>query len=115
MRATNCTRNRVLAERGVVAASMIARMRGLLGRSSLEPGEGLVLKGEQAIHTIGMRFDIDALFLDREGRVVHLIHAMPPLRASPLVWRARDVLELPAGKIKETGTMLGDQIEFQLN
>ena len=115
MRATNRTRHRVLVERGEVAATMLARMRGLLGRSSLAPGEGLVLKGENAIHTIGMSFNMDALFLDREGRVVHLIHSMPPWRASPLVWRARDVLELPAGTIQASGTMLGDQIEFQFH
>lgn len=113
MRAINRTRNVVLVERGMIAANMWARMRGLLGHPPLESGEGLVLKGEQAIHTIGMSFAIDALFLDRAGRVIHLIKAMPPLRASPILWRSRDVLELPAGKITETGTALGDQIEFE--
>ena len=88
-------------------------MRGLLGHPPLESGEGLLLKGEQAIHTVGMSFAIDALFLDESGRVIHLINAMPPLRASPIIWRGRDVLELPAGKISETGTALGDEIKFE--
>ena len=88
-------------------------MRGLLGHPPLKPTEGLLLPGEKAIHSFGMRFEIDALFLDSNGYVVYMIQAMPPLRASPFVWRARDVLELPAGKIQETGTALGDQIEIQ--
>ncbi len=113
MRAVNRTRNAVLVERGLIAANVWARMRGLLGHPPLESGEGLLLKGEKAIHTIGMSFSIDALFLDRNGRVVHMLKAMPPLRASPMVWRGQDVLELPAGKITETGTALGDQIEIE--
>lgn len=115
MRAINRTRNVILVERGSIAANMWARMRGLLGHPPLESGEGLLLKGEQAIHTIGMSFTIDALFLDRDGRVIHLIKVMPPLKASPIIWRGRDVLELPAGKITETGTALGDQIEFEFS
>ena len=115
MRATNRTRSAVLVERGGVAADWWSRLRGLLGYPPLASGEGLLLKGEKAIHSLGMNFAIDALFLDRTGRVVHLMQRMPPGRASPIVWRAQDVLELPAGTIAETGTTLGDQIEIQLN
>lgn len=113
MRATNRTRNRVLVEEGTIAKSMWARMRGLLGHAPLKSGEGLLLAGEKAIHSFGMSFDIDALFLDREGRVVYLMQSMRPLRASPFVWRAQNVLELPAGKVQETGTAIGDHIEIQ--
>lgn len=88
-------------------------MRGLLGHAPLKSGEGLLLQGEKAIHSIGMSFEIDALFLDHQGCVVYLMESMPPLRASPFVWRAQDVLELPAGKILETGTTVNDQIEIQ--
>lgn len=95
-----------------MAADWWSRLRGLLGRAPLQPGEGLLLRGENAIHTLGMTFAIDVLFLDRAGRVVHLISAMPPWRISPFVTRARDVLELPAGIIAQTNTMLGDQIEL---
>jgi uncharacterized membrane protein (UPF0127 family) len=113
MRAINRTRNRVLVEEGMIAQKMWERMRGLLGHAPLKPSEGLLLAGEKAIHSFGMRFEIDALFLDRNGRVVFAMETMRPLRASPFVWRARDVLELPAGKIQETGTAIGDQIEIQ--
>lgn len=114
MRALNRTRQTVLVDKGVVAASVWARLRGLLGHRPLRPGEGLLLRGEKAIHTIGMSFPIDVLFLDRSGRVVHLHHSMVPLRASPFVFRAADVLEMPAGTLERTGTRVGDEIELTI-
>jgi uncharacterized membrane protein (UPF0127 family) len=111
--AVNRTRDTVLVEHGDVAASAWARLRGLLRHAPLQPGEGLLLRGEKAIHTIGMGFAIDVVFLDRAGRVVHLIPVMAPLRLSPFVANAADVLELPPGTIARTGTMLGDQIELE--
>lgn len=113
MRAINRTRNAVLVTNGTVAASAWSRLRGLLGHAPLQAGEGLLLRGEKAIHTIGMSFPIDVLFLDRAGRVVHLAHGMPPLRASPIVFGAADILEMPAGTLRGTGTALGDQIEIE--
>lgn len=113
MRAVNRTRNAILVTNGTVAASAWSRMRGLLGHPPLQLGQGLLLRGEKAIHSIGMSFAIDVLFLDRDGRVVHLIAPMVPLRLSPFILRAENVLELPSGKIQETGTTIGDQIEIE--
>lgn len=112
LRAYNRTRNVPLVIRGAIAANWWSRLRGLLGHAPLQPGEGLLLRGENAIHTFGMTFAIDVLFLDRAGHVVHLVSAMPPWRISPFVARACDVLELPAGIIAQTHTSLGDQIEL---
>jgi hypothetical protein len=112
MRAFNRTRNITLVENGAVADSAWTRLRGLLGHAPLKTGEGLLLRGEKAIHTVGMSFPIDVLFLDQTGQVVHLIPAMPALRFSPFVARAADVLEMPAGIIAQTGTALGDQIDL---
>ena len=112
LRAVNRTRNTILVSDGKIAASWWSRLRGLLGHPALQAGEGLLLRGEKAIHTIGMSFAIDVLFLDRGGLVVHLIPAMGPLRASPYVGRATDVLEMPAGAIENTDTHLGDRIEL---
>ncbi len=113
MQAVNQTRQAVLIDQGTVAASVWARMKGLLGHRPLKPGEGLLIPGEKAIHTFGMSFPIDVLFLDRQGRVVHLHHTMVPLRASPFVFRAANVLEMPAGTLKQTGTQVGDEIELK--
>ncbi len=114
MRAINQTRQVVLVQDGIIAASAWARLRGLLGRPPLQSGQGLLLRGEKAIHTVGMAYPIDALFLERSGRIVHLERAMMPLRASPFVWQSADVLELPAGTIEQTGTALGDTVIFDL-
>lgn len=112
MRAWNRTRSALLMDRGEVAATAWSRFRGLLGHAPLEPGEGLVLRGEKAIHTLGMSFPIDVLFLDRTGRVVHLLHSIKPMRLSHFVLNAADVLELPPGTLERTETTLGDMIEF---
>ena len=115
LRAHNRTRNATLVTDGVIADNWWTRLRGLLGHAPLKPGEGLLLRGEKAIHSVGMSFAIDVLFLDRTGSIVHLIPAMPPLRFSPFVARAVDVLELPAGTITQTGTTLNDQVELEIS
>ena len=114
MQAFNHTRQRFLAGRGSVAARPWARLRGLIGRSSFEFGEGLLMMGTQGIHTIGMRFAIDVLWLDEDGQVLYSIHAMEPFRFSPIIRKAAMVLELPAGVLCETGTQVGDRIEVAL-
>ena len=105
----------MLVTRGEIADNWWTRLRGLLGHAPLQSGEGLLLRGEKAIHTVGMGFPIDVLFLDSEGRIVHLIPDMGPLRASPFVSNAANVLELPAGMAAKTGSTLGDQIELSLS
>ena len=114
MQALNRTRNKKLVEKGTVANRPWLRLRGLLGRSALEPREGLLLLGTKSIHTIGMRFAIDALFLDVDRQVVHLIHALTPFHISPFIGTSAMVLELPAGTLKETDTRVGDWIELTL-
>jgi uncharacterized membrane protein (UPF0127 family) len=111
MQASNHTRNKSLADKGTVANRPWLRMRGLIGRSALEPGEGLLLQGTKAIHTFGMRFAIDVLFLNEDGWVIHMIHTLKPFRVSPYFKNSAMVLELPAGTLKETGTQVGDWIE----
>ncbi len=113
LRVLNRTRNVVLVENGFVANSAWTRLRGLLGHKPLQAGEGLLLRGEKAIHTIGMGFAIDVLFLDRAGHVNHLIPNMVPLRASRFISAAADVLEMPAGTLARSGTALDDLIEFE--
>ncbi|MBI5033374.1 MAG: DUF192 domain-containing protein [Chloroflexi bacterium] len=111
MQAFNHTRQRYLAEHGPVAGRPWARMRGLIGRASLQPNEGLLLLGTKGIHTIGMRFPIDVLFLNADGWVIHSIHGLKPFRLSPYVKNATMVIELAAGVLRETGTQVGDWIK----
>ena len=80
-----------------VAETFLARARGLIGRRPPPPGKGLLIPRCNAIHTLFMRFPIDATFLDRKGAVVKVVRDIPPGRF--LVWggwRARQVLETAA-------------------
>ena len=97
----------VVCERCVVAASPFSRMKGLLGRSELRPGEGLLLRPASAIHTFFMRFPIDAVFLDRDWRVVGIAGDVAPWRTAGRKG-AKAVLELPAGESARRGLRPGD-------
>lgn len=110
--ATLIARNRskgdtILASRVVWAGSSAARRRGLLGRDSLNPDEGIYIVPCEWVHTFGMRFPIDIAFLHRDGRVLAVHHALKPKRLSKLVFRAHGVLELAAGRLAETQTEVG--------
>ncbi len=95
------------------ATSLWARSKGLLGRKSLEQGEGLLIDPCSGIHMFFMAFPIDAVFVDKQGTVVHLVLGIRPWRISRYVLRARAVLESPAGTIAETGTHVGDRLLFE--
>jgi uncharacterized membrane protein (UPF0127 family) len=97
-------------DRCIVADSALKRMRGLLGRDGLEPGEGLLLKPAGSIHTAFMRFAIDAVFLDKRSRVVKIASDVKPWRAV-FARRSRSVLELRAGECARRGLAVGDVLE----
>jgi uncharacterized membrane protein (UPF0127 family) len=82
-------------------------MRGLLGRSCLAADEGLLLRPAGSIHTHFMRFAIDALFLDRELRVLDVRSAIGPWRMARKRG-AHAVLELRAGEAGRRGISVGD-------
>lgn len=108
----NVDRGTVLATAAVEARSLYRRAWGLLGHTSLAPGEGLIIVPCASIHSFFMRFPFDAVFFDRGGRVRHLIEGMPAWRLSRPVWGARGVIELPAGTVAATGTQRGDRLEI---
>ena len=94
-----------------LAASLPARLKGLLGKDRLDPGQGLLIQPCKGIHTFFMRFSIDAVFLDKGNRVVALAHALPPNRMTSIYPKAVSVLELPAGTLDES-VVVGDEIKF---
>ena len=101
----------VVCEECLVAATPLTRMRGLLGRSSLPSGQGILLRPAASIHTFFMRFPIDVVFLDDELRVVEIAADLRPWRAAGKRG-ARAVLELPAGECARRGLAVGDQVRF---
>jgi len=112
--AINVTREVRLTECARVADTFFTRLVGLLADRTLEYGDGMWIKPCNSIHSIGMRFKFDAIFLDKKLRVVHLVHEMRPTRISKMVFSAHSVLELPSGLIFQTGTELGDQFEMRM-
>jgi protein-S-isoprenylcysteine O-methyltransferase Ste14/uncharacterized membrane protein (UPF0127 family) len=88
------------------------RLRGLLGTRRLEPGQGLWIKPCNQVHMFGMRYPIDVVFLDDDGRALRLVHALQPNRVSPRVAGASGVLELPAGTLERAGLTEGARIEI---
>ncbi len=99
----------VVCDRCIVADTPVSRLRGLLGRSELRPGEGLLLRPASAIHTCFMRFAIDAVFLDRDWRVVAISGDVRPWRAASRRG-AKAVLELAAGESARLRLAPGDQL-----
>ena len=96
----------VVCEHCLLAETMFTRLRGLLGRSGLPSGEGMLLRPAASVHTAFMRFPIDAVFLDRENRVVKVAAELAPWRAAACRG-SRTVLELPAGEAARQGLRPG--------
>ena len=95
----------------LVADRMLSRMKGLLGRRALEPGEGIVIRPAPSIHTFFMRFPIDAVFLARNGDVLKVVADVKPWRVRS-ARKAHAVLELPAGEAKRRNVSAGDRLVF---
>jgi uncharacterized protein len=102
----------VVCERCEVPRSSFARMRGLLGRTSLEPGSGMLIDAAPSVHMFFMRFPIDVVFLDRDWKVVRVVHALKPWRVAG-ARRAVAALELPAGAAGEAGLVEGDVLVLE--
>lgn len=95
-----------------VADSIRTRMRGLLGRGELEPGQGLLLRPANSVHTAFMRFAIDVVFLDGELQVLDVVSAVPPWRLKTRRG-ARAVLELGAGEAARQGIAPGGHLPIE--
>ena len=108
----NQTRNTLLAETAEVADTASKRRTGLLRHTGLEPGQGMWIVPCEAVHSFGMKFTIDVIYLDRKKRVKKTRPQMTPRRISGCLL-AHSVLELPAGTIEATGTRAGDQLSIE--
>lgn len=113
MRAIDGTTGRVLARELSLAGTLFPRLKGLIGRKTLATGEGLWIRPCQGVHTFLMRFPIDVLFLDREGRVVKVVENLRPQRMTGVLFSSRSVLELPAGSLRASGTLAGHEVVIE--
>lgn len=97
----------------MVADGMLSRMRGLLGRRPLENHEGMFLKRCNLVHTLGMRYSIDVVFLRKDGLVLKVSEALAPRRASGHL-RAAGVLELASGVARRVGIAPGIRLPIDV-
>ncbi len=113
--AYNQTRQATLADDLRIADTHWTRLRGLIGVSASQfaHGEGLWIVPCRGVHTLGMSFPIDLIYLAADNSVVHLQSDVEPWRFAPVRWNARTVLEVPTNTIRSTGTTLGDCIEIR--
>jgi uncharacterized membrane protein (UPF0127 family) len=114
--AFNQTRQTYLATALAIADTHWTRFRGLLG---LGPGDfrngyGLWIVPCRGIHTLGMRFPIDVVYLDHSLTVIDVVRDLQPWRFAPIHMRAASVLELPCRTAGETRTSVGDRIEITI-
>ncbi len=114
--AFNRTRQAYLATALAVADTHWTRLRGLLGFTpdDFRNGYGLWILPCHGVHTLGMGFPIDVVYLDRALTVVHVQRELRPWRFAPVRTQAASVLELPCRTAAETGTAVGDKIEITL-
>lgn len=101
-----------IGDRIAIADSFWSRFRGLLGRSGLAEGEGLLISPCRSIHCFGMKFAIDAIFLDKDYRVVSIHPDLQP-RAMASNRKARHVLELKAGDTARHNIQVGEQLRIE--
>ncbi|CEP66282.1 Protein of unknown function DUF192 [Moorella glycerini] len=108
----NVTKQVVLAKEVRVARTFYERLLGWMGRPAVGEEEALVLLPCQAIHTCFLKFPLDVLFVAADGQVLFTLANLHPFRFSPLIRRSRLVVELPAGRLKQTNTRTGDRLVF---
>ena len=102
----------LVASRVAVAKSFWHRLRGLLARPPMKKEQGLLLLECGSVHTVGMGYSVDIAFLDAEGRIVRSIAGLRPWRFGLGGADAVHALELPAGRLDETGTVPGLRLSW---
>lgn len=97
--------DRPIAVTLIEVKGLLATMQGLLGQSDLRPGYGVLLRAKE-VHTLGMRFAIDTVYLSRKGEVLR-VATMAPGKIGPVMLRARHILEMRAGEAARLGIVPG--------
>ncbi|HSY31881.1 MAG TPA: DUF192 domain-containing protein [Verrucomicrobiae bacterium] len=110
----NKTRETFVATDTILADSYLRRLIGLLGKTKrwAQLGRGLWIVPSSGVHTIGMLFPIDLIFLSKEKEVIHVEEYVRPFRISKVSLKAQSVLELPPHTIYRSGTQVGDRLEI---
>ena len=106
----NQTRESFLSLGVAAADTPMARLKGLIGKLTLGLDEGLWIVPSRGIHTVGVLFPLDLVYLDEGHKVIHVVESFPTFRISPLIAQAASVLELSTHTIYSSQTQPGDQL-----
>lgn len=93
-----------------IARGRVAKAQGLLGRDALDGA--LLIEGARSVHSFSMAFELDVAFLDADNQVIRTLR-LHRNRVTFPVWRARAVLEAPAGAFGHWELKVGDVVEIR--
>ena len=109
MKVTNITRKNLLVENGELALTFWSRLKGLLFTDDFPKGQGILIKPCSSIHTIGMAYSIDIIFVDEQDMVIKTVVGMKPYRLTSCRGSSY-VIEVPMGTVMRTATQCGDKV-----
>ena len=112
MTIVDLTRRQKIASHAACAKNLFQRLRGLIGRLPLREGEALWIPHCQGIHTWGMSYPIDVIFLDSRKTVVRTARELRVNSFGPVSWKADSVVELPSGTLQKFQVQPGDRLAF---
>lgn len=115
MKLMNLANNEILANDMGRAYSFHKRLLGLMFTHSLEPGSGLHIKPCRSIHSFFMNYSIDVLYISEQNEIVAIDEHFAPRKIGKVHAQASSVVELPAGTIKKTNTMIGHKLQIKNN
>lgn len=105
-------KNELIADSLITANNFFTKLSGLVFKK-LKEGQCLLIENCRSIHTFGMRYNIDVVFLDEKNRVLAIFQNIKPFKITPFINNAKKVLELKSGEIKKTSLKVGDYLQFK--
>lgn len=109
----NSSKNKLILAEAEVADTFFQRFRGLLGKKYLQPESGLIIAPCNSVHTIGMKFPIDVIFVDKENKICYIMRNMKKGKISPIISRAKMVIEFNAGMADRLQLEINDEIQLE--
>ena len=106
----NTTRESYLSLGVTAADTILSRLKGLIGKFKLRSDEGLWVIPSGGVHSLGVFFAVDLLYLYDHNRVIYMVESFPPFHISPFKTQAHSLLELPTHSIFSSQTQLGDTL-----
>jgi len=104
---------RVLIPKLWVAMDFFSRFLGLMGRSGLRADEAVFFPKCNSIHTFFMRFRIDVVFVDAEGKIIEIIEGLKAWRMLLPRSKAKHTIEFTASRTRELGLKTGMRLDWE--